>query len=89
MPAQAAASVTRQIRPGAAANAIAQAAADTWLRSDDEPAGQPLVGQRLADHPRLPVVQPALRVEQVGDHPGARGRARGHLRGGGVAVARR
>ena len=37
MPAHAAASVTRQIRPGAAANAIAQAAADTWLRSTMSP----------------------------------------------------
>ena len=57
MPAQAAASVTSTIRPGAAGNAIRQAVALHVVQVRDQPAGQPRVGQRLADHAGLPVVQ--------------------------------
>ena len=49
----------------------AQATGAHMVQVGDQAAGQPGVGQRLADHARLPVVQRALRVEQVGDHPGA------------------
>ena len=52
MPAHAAASVTSTIRPGAAAKAMMQFAGEL-AQIDDQPAGQPVVGQRLAGHAGL------------------------------------
>ena len=52
----------------------------------DKAAGQPGVGQGLADHARCAVQHRWLGVEQVGDHSGARVGCRGHLIRGGVAV---
>jgi len=53
----------------------------------DQAAGEALVGQRLADHSRLAVMQRALGVEQVRHHPGAAVSRRGHLPRRRVAVA--
>ncbi len=47
----------QQIRPGAAANAIRQAGRAHVVQVRDQAAGQPGVGQRLADDAGLPVVQ--------------------------------
>jgi len=45
----------------------------------DQPGGQPGIGERLADHAGFPVPQRRLRVEEVGDHPGAGLRRRADL----------
>ena len=86
MPAHAAASVTRQIRPGAAANASVQLAVATWWGSTI----RPLVSRGSASAwPTTPGSRDftaGLRVEQVGDHPRPGPGGRGHLGRGGVAV---
>ena len=57
------------------------------LEVRDQPAGQPGVRQGLAGHPRLPVMERPLRVEQVRHHPGARPGGGRDLTGARVGVA--
>ena len=80
VPATAIASVTRKIpSAGFAASATRIVAGATWTPSAISPARTPSVVQRRADQPRLAVAELAHRVEEMRDHPRARGEGRRRL----------